>query len=42
MLCFEVHAWLLRRDMNGHVLLERWEVSVDGYAAEVVNEREMF
>lgn len=28
--------------LNGHLLLERWKVSVDGYAAEVVNEREMF
>lgn len=28
--------------VDGHLLLEGWKVSVDGYAAEVVNEGELF
>lgn len=28
--------------VDGHLLLEGWKVSVDGYAAEVVNEGEVF
>ncbi len=28
--------------VDGHLLLEGWKVSVDGYAAEVVDEGEVF
>lgn len=28
--------------LSRHLLFKCWEVSVDGYAAEIVNEREMF
>lgn len=28
--------------VDGHLLLECWKVSVDGYAAEVVDEGEVF